>query len=155
MSLLDDGETTVGTHVCVSHEGPAWSGEQIRIEYHLQAVERRRITFEVEASSARGLISRGTHERAVIDLARYESQAPAKEGRHGNDDGQHQRRRSIGTPPTARPAVRVSHAFHGLATSHRVACSSRTSSGQTVGERAQAGSPYVPGRPWQRGGAEP
>ena len=80
VSLLDDGETTVGTHVCVSHEGPAWSGEQIRIEYHLQAVERRRITFEVEASSARGLISRGTHERAVIDLARYESQAPAKEG---------------------------------------------------------------------------
>ena len=79
VSHLDDGETTVGTHVCVSHEGPAWSGEPIRIEYHVQAVERRRITFEVEASSPRGLISRGTHERAVIDLARYESQVPTKE----------------------------------------------------------------------------
>lgn len=80
VSHLDDGETTVGTHVCVSHEGPAWSGEQIRVECHVQAVERRRITFAVEAASPRGLISRGTHERAVIDLARYESQAPTKEG---------------------------------------------------------------------------
>jgi fluoroacetyl-CoA thioesterase len=77
---LDDGETTVGTHVCVSHEGPAWSGEQIRIEYHVQTVERRRIMFAVQAASPRGLISRGTHERAVIELARYESQAPTKEG---------------------------------------------------------------------------
>ena len=71
---LDDGETTVGTHVCVSHEGPASSGEQIRVECHVQTVERRRITFGVEAASPRGRISRGTHERAVIDLARNETE---------------------------------------------------------------------------------
>jgi fluoroacetyl-CoA thioesterase len=68
---LDEGETTVGTHVCVSHSGVAREGEEVVVRARLAGVERRRLTFEVEVRSPRGSISEGTHERAVIDTARF------------------------------------------------------------------------------------
>lgn len=68
---LDEGEVTVGTHVCVSHAGVAREGEEILVRARLTAVERRRLTFAVEVHSPRGQISEGTHERAVIDTARF------------------------------------------------------------------------------------
>ena len=71
VSHLDDGETTVGTHVCVSHEGPAWSGETVDVRCRVDRIDRRRVTFGIEVDSPRSVISRGTHERAVVSLARY------------------------------------------------------------------------------------
>jgi fluoroacetyl-CoA thioesterase len=68
---LDDGETTVGTHVCVSHTGAAREGEEVRVACRLAKVERRRLTFEVEVHAPAGRISDGTHERAVVDTARF------------------------------------------------------------------------------------
>ena len=67
---LDDGETTVGTHVCVSHTGPARSGETIQVRVELREMNKRRLKFDVEVSAAAGTISSGTHERAVVDLDR-------------------------------------------------------------------------------------
>ena len=68
---LDAGETTVGTHVDVSHSGPAFPGEEVTIRVRLREVRKRRLDFAVEVSSPRGVISAGRHERAVIDLARF------------------------------------------------------------------------------------
>jgi fluoroacetyl-CoA thioesterase len=68
---LDDGETTVGTHVCVSHTGPAAVGETVTVSCRLTGVERRRLTFDVEVSGPNQTISTGTHERVVIDLNRF------------------------------------------------------------------------------------
>jgi fluoroacetyl-CoA thioesterase len=68
---LDQGETTVGTHISISHTGPALSGEPVRIRARLAKREKRRLTFEVEVLSTRGPISQGTHERAVVDLSRF------------------------------------------------------------------------------------
>lgn len=70
---LDEGETTVGTHVCVSHTGAARGGEEVRVTCRLATVERRRLTFEVEVHAPSGRISEGTHQRAVIDTARFGS----------------------------------------------------------------------------------
>jgi fluoroacetyl-CoA thioesterase len=67
---LDENETTVGTHVCVSHTGVANEGEKVTIRSRLTDVERRRLTFSIEVSSPRGVISEGTHQRAVIDASR-------------------------------------------------------------------------------------
>jgi fluoroacetyl-CoA thioesterase len=67
---LDDGETTVGTHVCVSHSGVARADEEVVVQVRLEKVDRRRLTFATEVLSPRGSISEGTHERAVIDTAR-------------------------------------------------------------------------------------
>jgi fluoroacetyl-CoA thioesterase len=68
---LDAGETTVGTHVCVSHTGPAAAGETVTVSCRLTDVQRRRLTFDVEVAGPTQSISTGTHERAVIDLNRF------------------------------------------------------------------------------------
>jgi fluoroacetyl-CoA thioesterase len=71
MPHLDPGETSVGTHISISHTGPAVSGETVRIKARAAKREKRRVTFEVEVLSPRGSISQGTHERAVVDLSRF------------------------------------------------------------------------------------
>ena len=68
---LDEGETSVGTHVNISHSGPASSGEEVTVKARLGTIDRRRLTFEVEVHSPRGVISEGTHQRAVVDTARF------------------------------------------------------------------------------------
>ncbi len=66
--LVAEGETTVGTHVCVSHEAPVMQGESIDISAELLTIEGRKLTFGVEVTGPRGRVSAGTHQRAVIKL---------------------------------------------------------------------------------------
>ena len=68
---LDQGETTVGTHICISHTGPAAAGEEVVVTCLLDKVDKRRLTFAVEVRSPRGTISEGTHQRAVVDRSRF------------------------------------------------------------------------------------
>jgi fluoroacetyl-CoA thioesterase len=68
---LDGSETTVGTHVCVSHTAPASVGEIVTVSCRLTEVDRRRLTFDVEVTGPTQAISTGTHQRAVIDLERF------------------------------------------------------------------------------------
>jgi fluoroacetyl-CoA thioesterase len=67
---LDEGETTVGTHVCVSHDAAVREGEEFVVRCTLTSVEKRRLNFEVAVDGPAGQISRGTHQRAVITFAR-------------------------------------------------------------------------------------
>ena len=68
---LDDGELTVGTHVCVSHSGAAMSGQSVDVRCELTTIEKRRLTFTVAVTAPSGVISEGTHQRAVIDSSRF------------------------------------------------------------------------------------
>ncbi len=68
---LDSMETTVGTHVNVSHSGAAYLNEEITIKTRLKEINKRRLLFEIEVLTTRGPISTGTHERAVIDLTKF------------------------------------------------------------------------------------
>lgn len=67
---LDEGETTVGTHVCVSHQAAATEGEEITIRCRLTRIDRRRLTFDVEVDGPRARLSEGTHQRAVVSPGR-------------------------------------------------------------------------------------
>ncbi len=67
---LDEGETTVGTHVCVSHEAATKEGEVFVVKCVLADIDKRRLNFEVEVNAPSGPVSRGTHQRAVVDLTR-------------------------------------------------------------------------------------
>ena len=69
--FLEKGQATVGTHVCVSHQGAAPSGQEITIRGKLVKIEKRRLTFETEVECGDRLISKGTHERAIIDTSRF------------------------------------------------------------------------------------
>jgi fluoroacetyl-CoA thioesterase len=68
---LDADETTVGTHICVSHAAAVSVGEQVSVSCQLAAVQKRRLEFEVSVEGPRGQVSAGTHQRAVIKTTRF------------------------------------------------------------------------------------
>lgn len=68
---LDEGEVTVGTHICVSHDGAVMAGEEVTVACELETVEKRRLTFRVRVRGPRSDISAGTHQRAVMDARRF------------------------------------------------------------------------------------
>jgi fluoroacetyl-CoA thioesterase len=69
---LDDNESSVGVHVCVSHVAGAVAGDVVTVHSELQKIERDRfLTFAVSAHVGERLLGEGTHQRAVIDLTRW------------------------------------------------------------------------------------
>jgi len=73
-------EQTVGTHVNVSHLAATPPGMEIVARVQLIRVDGRKLVFEVEASDAVDVISKGTHERFVIDADRFGQKVAAKSG---------------------------------------------------------------------------
>jgi len=67
---MGEGETTVGTQVCISHDAMVEEGEEFIVRCRLASVDKRRLNFEVEVTGPRGPVSTGTHQRAVVSLAR-------------------------------------------------------------------------------------
>ncbi len=68
---LPEGQTTVGVNVNVDHVKPSGLNQKLRICAKLAAIQGRELTFEVEAFDEDGLIGKGTHKRAVIDIERF------------------------------------------------------------------------------------
>jgi len=64
-------EQTVGTHINVSHTAATPPGLEVTAKVRLVNVEGRRLVFEVEARDDVDAISKGTHERFVINKARF------------------------------------------------------------------------------------
>lgn len=69
--LEEHDQTTVGTHVDVSHESAAREGDEVTVEAELVAVDGPRLTFTVTARVDERVIGRGTHRRHVVDRARF------------------------------------------------------------------------------------
>ena len=64
-------EQTVGTHIDVSHEAATPPGLEVTATVELIAVEGRKLIFAVEAHDGVDLISKGRHERFVINRERF------------------------------------------------------------------------------------
>jgi fluoroacetyl-CoA thioesterase len=77
---LSDGQTTVGTHVCVSHESGVSEGQTFTIRCRLTAIRKRRLEFDTEVECEGRAVSRGTHQRTVVDLAARQPRPPAALG---------------------------------------------------------------------------
>ncbi|CAG0985283.1 Fluoroacetyl-CoA thioesterase [Burkholderiales bacterium] len=80
---LDPGEQTVGTRVAVSHEAATPPGLVVTARAKLVGVDGRKLRFEVEADDGVDLIARGTHERAVIVRATFDTRLAAKASGQG------------------------------------------------------------------------
>lgn len=78
---LLDGEDTVGTHVNVAHLAATPIGMKARFRAEIIGVDGRKITFRVEAWDDRDKIAEGTHERAVINIAKFAERVQAKKVR--------------------------------------------------------------------------
>jgi fluoroacetyl-CoA thioesterase len=71
LSMLDPGHDTVGTHVNVWHRAAAPLGSKVTVFAELLAVGNRRAEFRVEARLGEKIVGEGTHQRAIIDTARF------------------------------------------------------------------------------------
>lgn len=78
--LLDEGYDTVGTHVNVAHLGAAPIGMSVTFTAEVIAVADRRVTFKVDAHDEKGKIGEGTHERAIINVAKFAARLAEKKG---------------------------------------------------------------------------
>jgi fluoroacetyl-CoA thioesterase len=71
LGRLEAGRDTVGTHICISHEGVALAGEEIHIGWLLREIDGRKLHFEVTVDGPRGAVSRGSHQRRIVDASRF------------------------------------------------------------------------------------
>ena len=70
---LEEGEETVGIHVNVSHVASTPIGKKVWCDTELIEIDRRRLVFKVAVYNDNGLVGEGTHERFVIDVARFKA----------------------------------------------------------------------------------
>lgn len=75
---LDEGMTTVGTKLDVSHDAATPVGMKVRAESELIEVDGRRLVFSVKAYDECGLVGQGMHERFIVRLDRFMEKAAAK-----------------------------------------------------------------------------
>ena len=78
-SLLDEGETTVGTAINITHDKASGLGELIKATATLKAVEGRKLTFDVIATDSKeDIIGKGTITRFVVNGERFMSKVESK-----------------------------------------------------------------------------
>ncbi len=69
--FLDGGESAVGTHVDVRHLAATPVGRQVTSTAEVTKVDGRRLEFSLRATDGTAEIGIGTHERMLIDLAKF------------------------------------------------------------------------------------
>jgi len=78
LPLLDAGYDTVGTQVNISHLAASPIGFVVTFTAEVIAVNDRRVQFKVEARDEREKIGEGTHERAIINVAKFATRLAEK-----------------------------------------------------------------------------
>lgn len=78
LPLLDAGYDTVGTHVNIAHLAAAPMGMAVTFQAEVTGVLDRRIQFRVEAWDEKEKIGEGTHERAIINIAKFATRLAQK-----------------------------------------------------------------------------
>jgi len=71
-------EQTVGTHIDVSHEAATPPGLEVTATVELLEVSGRKLVFAVEAHDGVELISKGRHERYIIDKEKFSAKVDKK-----------------------------------------------------------------------------
>lgn len=68
---LEAGSGTVGISLNITHDRATALGDTVTATATLTAVAGRKLTFTVEARDSKGLIGKGSHERFIIDNAKF------------------------------------------------------------------------------------
>ena len=71
-------EQTVGTHINVSHEAATPPGLEVTAIVELIEVDGRKLVFSVQANDGVDLISRGRHERFIINKNKFDAKLSKK-----------------------------------------------------------------------------
>jgi len=75
---LGRDQICVGSRLDFAHTAPTPPGFTVRAEARLKEVDRRRLLFEVRAWDEVQEVAQGTHERFILDKARFLAQVSAK-----------------------------------------------------------------------------
>ena len=75
---LAEGETSVGTHMDISHDSATPIGLRVRAEAELTGLEGRCLTFSVSAYDEAGPIGKGAHTRFIVQSERFLAKAGKK-----------------------------------------------------------------------------
>jgi fluoroacetyl-CoA thioesterase len=78
LAHADAGEDSVGVEVAVRHLAPSLPSMTVEITVKVTAVEGRKVTFDVLVKDELDEISRGTHTRFVVDVAKTIARLKAK-----------------------------------------------------------------------------
>jgi fluoroacetyl-CoA thioesterase len=78
--FLDASESALGTRVEVRHLAATPAGRRVMGEAEVTKVDGRRIEFRIRATDGTEEIGVGTHERMVIDLAKFSERMKVKSG---------------------------------------------------------------------------
>ena len=78
LPFLEAGYDTVGTHVNVAHLAAAPMGMTVTFQSEVIGVEERRVQFRVAAFDEKEKIGEGTHERAIINVAKFTARLAEK-----------------------------------------------------------------------------
>jgi fluoroacetyl-CoA thioesterase len=72
-------QQTVGIHINVSHTAATPPGMTVTIKGKLEKVEGRKLSFILEAFDDQDQISRGTHDRFIIDAEKFNAAVAKKQ----------------------------------------------------------------------------
>ena len=76
--LLDPGYQSLGTHLDVHHVAATPVGMRVIASARVIRVEGRTVSFEVEAKDEKDVIGHGTHERVVVNMAKFDARVQKK-----------------------------------------------------------------------------
>lgn len=71
MPVLAAGEISLGSYIELTHLAPTPVGFIVRVEVEVIGIDGRRVNFAVAAFDEREKIAEGTHERYVIERAKF------------------------------------------------------------------------------------
>jgi fluoroacetyl-CoA thioesterase len=75
---LEEGMSTVGTHLDVSHDAATPLGMKVWADSELVEIDGRRLVFDVKAYDECGLIGQGKHERFIVKSEKFLAKVNAK-----------------------------------------------------------------------------
>jgi predicted thioesterase len=81
LPLLEEGYDTVGTHVDVFHLAAAPIGSVVTFLSEITGVQDRRVQFKVTAKTDEEVVGEGTHERAIINVAKFATRIAEKKAK--------------------------------------------------------------------------
>jgi predicted thioesterase len=69
--VLEKGQVSLGTHIDLQHYKPVPVGFIVRTQVEVVMVDGPRVSFAVQVFDEREAVAEGTHERYIIDRAKF------------------------------------------------------------------------------------
>ncbi|HET7655569.1 MAG TPA: thioesterase family protein [Luteimonas sp.] len=81
--LLPAGYQSLGTHLDVHHVAATPVGMRVRATAIVETFSGRTVVFRVQAHDEKELIGHGTHERVVVNVAKFDQRVQRKLAQEG------------------------------------------------------------------------